>query len=85
MTHATRQMEGLLNNGATLSDGYDNQEEFIAILVANILASEKGRPGDLRANHSGHTLLTQDTDIKFMPKRDEKDYHYTTVGKFNRA
>jgi Effector protein len=80
MTHATREMRGLLN---TLPLGflYDTEEEFFAILLANIYASETGRPIDIRSDHHGFLHLTTDTDATFLPKKDMTDYRYRLVAK----
>lgn len=78
MVHATRQMRGLLNP-RPLGFLYDTEEEFFAILLANIYASETGRPIDLRSDHHGYEHLATDTDAKFLPKRDMTDYRYRLV------
>jgi Effector protein len=80
MVHATRQMRGILNP-LPLGFLYDTEEEFFAILLANIYASETGRPVDLRSDHHGFTHLTTDTDAKFLPKKDMTDYRYRLVDK----
>jgi hypothetical protein len=80
MVHATRQMRGIFNP-MPLGFLYDTEEEFFAILLANIYASETGRPIDLRSDHHGFEHLTTDTDAKFLPKRDMSDYRYRLVFK----
>jgi hypothetical protein len=57
-----------------------NEGEFLAMLVANIYASETGRLFDLRKNYLddyGH--LTDDTGEKFLPNR--VNYRYPLVSK----
>ena len=80
MVHATRQMRGILNP-LPLGFLYDTEEEFFAILLANIYASETGRPVDIRSDHHGFEHLTSDTDAKFLPKQDMADYRYRLVSK----
>ena len=62
MVHGLRQMLGYMNINAatdpdTVSKCYDNQEEFYAILLANIYSSEKYPHRPLRANHHGFAPL----------------------------
>ena len=78
MVHATRQLRGL-SNPRTLGFLYDTEEEFFAILLANIYASETGRTVDIRSDHHGFEHLTTDTDAKFLPKQDMTDYRYRLV------
>ena len=54
LVHAARTLRGLLNRRRA-PDKMDNWEEFFAVLVANVYASERGRP--LRANHYRTTPL----------------------------
>jgi len=67
--HATRQ-DARIFNPSPLGFLYDTEEEFFAILLANIYASETGRPIDLRSDHHGFEHLTTDTNAKFLPKQD---------------
>jgi len=88
MVHALRNARGI--NGATkeLLPGsifrsgkiYENEEEFIAILITNIYRSEQQRP-KLRMDHNGYSDLDTDTDETFLPDRDESDYRYRLVHK----
>ena len=55
LVHASRQMRGVRFKGSVNKD-FDNEEEFIAIVIDNIYLSEKGQT-DLRANHNGHKRL----------------------------
>jgi hypothetical protein len=80
MLHATRQLRGLFNP-VPLAFLYDTEEEFFAILLANIYASETGRPIDLRSDHHSFEHLDTDTNVKFLPKRDMSDYRYRLVDK----
>jgi len=81
MVHGIRDMLGLLNPIA-LGFLYDTEEEFFAIVLANIYASETGRPLDIRADHHGFEHLTTDTDATFLPKKDVTDYRYRLIDKF---
>src|SRR5215510_10665663 len=80
MVHATRQMRGIFDP-QPLGFLYDTEEEFFAILLANIYASETGRQIDLRADHHGFEHLSTDTNVKFLPKKDDKDYRNRLVKK----
>jgi hypothetical protein len=80
MVHATRQMRGTFNP-LPLGYLYDTEEEFFAILLANVYASETGRPIDLRSDHHSFEHLTTDTNVRFLPKRDLNDYRYRLVAK----
>ncbi len=42
MVHAQRIMQGLYNRIPTVNAGYDNEEEFLAIVTANVYISAKG-------------------------------------------
>jgi len=81
MVHATRQMRGIYD-AAPLGFLYDTEEEFYAILLANIYASETGRPVDLRSDHFGFEHLAEDTNVKFLPRKDMRDYRYRLIYKF---
>jgi hypothetical protein len=83
MTHATRAMRGLLNS-MPLGSNYDTEEEFLAILVANIYISESGRPEDLRLDHHGSAQLRDNTDAAFLPARDPNAYRYRLIDQFIR-
>ena len=83
MTHATRQMRGLLNS-MPLGSNYDTEEEFLAILVANIYISESGRPEDLRLDHHTSNQLRDNTDATFLPTRDPNAYRYRLIEQFIR-
>jgi hypothetical protein len=84
MVHATRQMRGLFDP-MPLGFMYDTEEEFYAILLANMYASETGRSVDLRSDHHGFEHLTTDVNVKFLPKRDMADYRYRLVSKLIHA
>lgn len=51
LVHKARMMQGLFSTETT-GDGYHNLEEFFAILVANIHASELGANSRLRGSHA---------------------------------
>jgi len=80
MVHSTRQMRGKLDP-LPLGYLYDTEEEFFAIVLANIYASETHREIDLRADHHGFEHLKTDTDARFLPKRSLHDYRYRLVSK----
>jgi len=73
MVHSTREMLGLFDP-LPLGFLFDAEEEFFAILLANIYASETGRPIDLRQNHHGFVHLLEDTDTKFIPNPSDPFY-----------
>jgi hypothetical protein len=62
LVHACRDVRGMSYMMA-VSGNYDNEEEYLAIVIVNVYLSEKGKT-DLRANHKGHTVL-KDPD-KFL-------------------
>ena len=82
LVHALRIMRGIFV-WKTMAHKYDKVEEFYAILLANIYASEMGRSGDLRGDHRApyHRLkdetdqgLWADSDmIHYMNFQDEVD------------
>ena len=80
MVHATRQLRGVFDP-QPLGFLYDTEEEFYAILLANIYGSETGRSIDLRSDHHTFEHLTTDTNAKFLPKKDASDYRYRLVEK----
>jgi hypothetical protein len=55
LVHAGRQMNGL-RYGMPVSGDYDNEEEYLAVVVANIYLSNK-KLTRFRANHTGHDAL----------------------------
>jgi GNAT superfamily N-acetyltransferase len=61
MVHASWQMRGLLEP-LPLSLLYDTEEDFFAILLANVYASETGRAVGLRSDHHGFEHLNTDID-----------------------
>lgn len=83
MIHATRQMRGFFNP-VPLGFFYDTEEEFFAILLANIYASETGRPLDLRSDHRTFDHLSTDVNATFLPRKDMTDYRYRLVDKLVR-
>ncbi len=81
MIHATRQMRGIFNP-LPLGFLYDTEEEFYAILIANMYASETGRKIDIRADHHTFNHMVTDTNELFLPKKDAADYRYRLIAKF---
>jgi nucleoid-associated protein YgaU len=59
MVHALREMQGESDDVPTGAQdkGYDNVEEFFAILMTNIFVSEQNPNATLRKDHHGHTAL----------------------------
>ena len=58
LLHSLREMRGQLNLVPTRTTGYENQEEYFAILLQNIYASEKGLT-IFRGNHLTNTRLSK--------------------------
>jgi hypothetical protein len=56
MVHALRDMQGLSNPVPTVNTSYLNEEEFLAIVVANVYVSAKGGT-KFRANHFDESIL----------------------------
>jgi hypothetical protein len=81
MVHAVRDMLGL-SNPEPLGNSYGTKEEFFAILLANIYASETRRPEDISANHEDYSMAIDNTDAKFLPSADPADYRYRLVQQF---
>lgn len=67
LVHGLRKMQGKHNPYPTDAKGYDNEEEFLAIVVTNVYMSEKGSL-QLRADHDGHWPLKPplDTSTGFL-------------------
>ncbi len=59
MVHAIRATQGVSTTGFKMSNDYDNQEEFTAVVVTNIYLSEKKQTA-LRANHGSDVLKNSD-------------------------
>ncbi len=64
LVHEARQMRGVFCK-RRMRDGWDNTEEFLAILIANIYRSEKDASNKLRADHQPvwKTLTMSDYDF----------------------
>jgi hypothetical protein len=56
LVHALRATQGLMNFIPTADHNYENDEEYLAVVVTNVYASAKGGH-HFRANHHGHHLL----------------------------
>ncbi len=73
MIHASRQMRGLLEN-ESVNRGYDNVEEYLAIVLCNIYLSEKGQTilvgghGDEPLRHS-EKFLDNEQNIDVSPRQ----------------
>jgi len=59
MVHAVRDAQGASASGYHMGKGYDNAEEFAAIVVTNVYLSEK-KQTQLRASHGRGVLLDPD-------------------------
>jgi hypothetical protein len=55
MVHAVRDTQGASTSGYKLGEGYDNAEEFAAVVTTNVYMSEKKQTA-LRADHGRGTL-----------------------------
>jgi hypothetical protein len=71
MLHAVRMTYGQSLQAPTWDKDYDNEEEFFAVLVANIYMAETGK-ARMRASHHGQSVLspTLNTSQSFLG-RDE--------------
>jgi hypothetical protein len=83
MVHSARVMHGI-KSAQPLKHGYDTEEEFYAILVANIYASETGRSIDLREDHQKFDPLRANKNESFLPAKDRTDYRFTLIDKMAR-
>jgi hypothetical protein len=83
MVHSARIMHGIISS-QPLAYGYNTEEEFYAILVANIYASETGRSVDLRRDHMSAEPLLQNKNETFLPAKDRGDYRFTLTDKMAR-
>ena len=89
MVHALRYMQGKSNQIPTANALYDNDEEFLAIVVANVYVSAKG--GQLfRADHHSHDTLQPplNTSAGFLTDQDNLKlmniYRLTWSGTFDK-
>lgn len=71
MVHALRFMQGRANPWPTTNHAYTNDEEFLAIVIANVYISAYGGLR-LRANHEGHQMLQAplNTSAGFLTNAD---------------
>lgn len=51
LVHCLRRMQGQFNPVPTMNKGYDNDEEFLAIVVTNVYISAQNRSAPLRTDH----------------------------------
>jgi hypothetical protein len=65
MIHGVRQMTGVSTDNK-LGNGYDNEEEFVAVVVSNIYLAEK-KKNELRASHDGFAVLARPDDFLKTP------------------
>jgi hypothetical protein len=56
IVHVLRMMQGKRNPYPTKNPAYTNEEEFLAVVTANVYISEKGS-SDLRRDYDGHSPL----------------------------
>lgn len=71
LVHVLRIMQGMRNPYPTKNFNYMNEEEFLAIVTANVYISEKGS-SDLRRDYDGHDQLQAplNTSSGFLADRD---------------
>jgi hypothetical protein len=74
MVHAFRQVSGR-DLGRPSGDRYDNEEEFLAIVVTNVFISAFGRNDSLRAGHESFAplLYPQNTSQGFLDNPDNME------------
>jgi hypothetical protein len=66
MVHAVRAIQGVSTSTFKMGGGYDNAEEFAAVVVTNVYMSEKKQTA-LRANHGSRVLPNPE---KFLDSPD---------------
>jgi hypothetical protein len=73
LVHVVRKMQGQSNPYPTKDPGYTNDEEFLAVVTANVYISEKGSD-QLRENHDGHWPLKPplNTSKGFLANADNR-------------
>ena len=74
LVHAGRQMKGVQHN-RRVSDFYQNEEEYVAVVVTNIYMSEK-KQTKLRASHSSEPITKGDKIVgkKFQVLADPEHF-----------
>jgi Effector protein len=72
MVHALRMMQGQYNKVPTKNAFYDDEEEFVAIVIANVYLSQKDAAALLRGNHHDHERLWPplNTSAGFVADKD---------------
>jgi hypothetical protein len=72
MVHALRMMQGQYNKVPTKNAFYDDEEEFLAIVIANVYVSQKDAAALLRGNHHDHERLWPplNTSAGFIADKD---------------
>jgi Effector protein len=72
MVHALRMMQGQYNKVPTKNAFYDDEEEFLAIVIANVYTSQKDAAALLRGNHHDHERLWPplNTSAGFIADKD---------------
>jgi hypothetical protein len=77
LVHAMREVQGEFNQLKTRGGDadYDDDEEFLAILLTNIALSEKDPSAPLRRDHHGHVALpdNESTSRGFLVNHDQTD------------
>jgi hypothetical protein len=77
LVHAMRDLQGLRDGIAITGPDakYDDDEEFLAILISNIAVTEKDPFAELRRDHFGSTKLADDeaTSEGFLSNTDQTD------------
>jgi hypothetical protein len=70
LVHALRSLQGVMDRTHMLQNEYRNTEEFIAMLVANIYLSEKGKP-TLRGSYD---RTSSDFQFAAMPEPEKREF-----------
>jgi len=77
LVHASRQMRGVMN-WMRVNNGYNNLEEYIAIILTNIYLSEKGQTKFVRDHEGGPVLQGAEAD-NFLHNSQHTDIPPTMV------
>jgi hypothetical protein len=75
MVHALRMMQGQYNPVPTKNQFYDDEEEFLAIVVANVYISQKDAAALLRGNHHDRDRLWPPLNTSAGFVADKENYN----------